>query len=126
MIYINYLPELLCLVQPRHELLVLLLQLVVGEHLEDLVLRLGRHVVHHDVGAAHVLDERVLVKETLRVADGHAARLSTKSRHEYVLQEKLIGNLEYGVLSIYSVSHLVVQLGLVDRSLLFYGLDKFP
>ena len=81
------LPELFRRVQPCHELAVLSLQLVVGQHLEDLVLRLGRHVVHHDVGAPHVLQEGVLVEEARRVPDGHAARLPTEPGDEDVLKE---------------------------------------
>ena len=55
--------------------------------LEYLVLRLCGHVVDHDVGGAHVLEERVLVEEARAVPDGHRARLTPEPGHEDVLWE---------------------------------------
>ena len=41
----------------------------------------------HDVGGAHVLEERVLVEEARAVPDGHGAGLTPEPGHENILWE---------------------------------------
>ena len=64
-------------------------EVICESSLEYLVLRLGGHVVDHDVGGAHVLEERVLVEEARAVPDGHGARLTPEPGHKDILWDDL-------------------------------------